>query len=96
MPTEIHTQTDSSSPSSSPPANGKAVSSGKSALSSSTTSQLSGEALESFRNFEQRMYSEYQQMQKEYGFSVIEGDQSIDHVQAALRRAVIHLLLNIG
>jgi dTMP kinase len=89
-------QDTSPSPLSSPPANGKAVSPGKSALSSSTTPQLSGEALESFRNFEQRMYSEYQQMQKEYGFSVIEGDQSIDHVQAALRRAITHLLLNMG
>ena len=34
---------------------------------------LSAEALESFRNFEQRMYSEYQHMQKGFGFSVIEG-----------------------
>jgi dTMP kinase len=64
--------------------------------SPSTPTQLSGEALESFRNFERRMYSEYQQMQKEFGFSVIEGDQSIDHVQATLRRAITHLLLNIG
>ena len=61
-----------------------------------TTVQLSGEALESFRNFEKRMYSEYQQMQKEFGFSVIEGDRSIDHVQAMLRRAITQLLLNIG
>jgi len=60
-----------------------------------TTVQLSGEALESFRNFEKRMYSEYQQMQKEFGFSVIEGDKSIDHVQAMLRRAITQLLLNI-
>jgi dTMP kinase len=68
----------------------------KSAISApSTAPQLSGEALESFRNFEQRMYSEYQQMQKEFGFSVIEGDQSVDHVQAALRRAITHVLLNI-
>ena len=51
MPTEIHTQTQSSSP----------------------LLPLSGEALESFRNFEQRMYSEYQHMQKGFGFSVIEG-----------------------
>lgn len=56
---------------------------------------LSREALESFRNFENRMYSEYQQMQKEFGFSVIEGDQSIDHVQATLRRAITKLLLNM-
>jgi dTMP kinase len=61
-----------------------------------TTVQLSGEVLESFRNFEKRMYSEYQQMQKEFGFSVIEGDKSIDHVQAMLRRAITQLLLNIG
>jgi len=32
--------------------------------------------LESFRNFENRMYSEYQQMQKEFGFRVIEGKKS--------------------
>jgi thymidylate kinase len=37
---------------------------------------LQGEALESFRNFENRMYSEYQQMQKEFGFRVIEGKKS--------------------
>src|SRR5215472_15123955 len=53
------------------PANLKTENSGKSALPA--TSNLSGEALESFRNFEQRMYTEYQQMQKEFGFSVIEG-----------------------
>jgi len=57
---------------------------------------LTGEALESFRNFEIRMYSEYQNMQKEFGFSVIEGNQSIDKVQAMLRRAITHLLLNIN
>ncbi len=74
------------------PANIKTENSGKSALSA--TPQLSGEALESFRNFEQRMYTEYQQMQKEFGFSVIEGNQSIDHVQATLRRVVTRLLLN--
>ncbi len=69
----------------------------KSAISAPVAApQLSGEALESFRNFEQRMYTEYQQMQKEFGFSVIEGDQSIDHVQAARRRAITRLLLNIG
>ncbi len=56
---------------------------------------LSGEALESFRNFENRMYREYEQMQKEFGFCVIEGDQSIDHVQAMLRRAVTQLLLDM-
>lgn len=55
---------------------------------------LTGEALESFRNFEIKMYSEYQNMQKEFGFSVIEGNQSINQVQAMLRRAITHLLLN--
>ena len=55
--------------------------------------KLTQEALESFRNFEQKMYSEYQQMQKEFGFTVIEGNQPIEHVQAMLRRAIMHLLL---
>jgi hypothetical protein len=41
--------------------------------SSSPLLQLSGEALESFRNFYQSMYSEYQHMQKGFGFSVLEG-----------------------
>ncbi len=57
------------------------------------TTKLTQEALESFRNFEQKMYSEYQQMQKEFGFTVIEGNQPIEHVQAMLRRAIMHLLL---
>jgi dTMP kinase len=57
---------------------------------------LSNEALESFRNFEIKMYSEYQQMQKEFGFCVIEGNQSIDSIQAALRRTITRLLLDIG
>jgi dTMP kinase len=74
------------------PANVKPEHSGKSALS--TAPQLTGEALESFRNFEQRMYTEYQQMQKKFGFSVIEGSQSIDQVQATLRRTMTRLLLN--
>ncbi|MGI9061152.1 MAG: dTMP kinase [Ktedonobacteraceae bacterium] len=56
---------------------------------------LTREALESFRNFEMKMYSEYQQMQQQYSFTVIEGDQSIDHVQTILRRAVMHLLLEV-
>jgi thymidylate kinase len=56
---------------------------------------LSHEALESFRNFEIKMYSEYQQMQKEFGFSVIEGNQSIDTIQAALRRAITRSLLEL-
>jgi dTMP kinase len=57
---------------------------------------LSNEALESFRNFEIKMYSEYQQMQKEFGFRVIEGNQSIDSIQATLRRAITRLVLDIG
>ncbi len=52
--------------------------------------------LESFRFFENKMYSEYEQMQKEFGFTVIEGSQSIDQVQGALRRAVMHLVLEGG
>ena len=44
--------------------------------------------LESFRNFEIKMYSEYQSMQKEFGFIVIVGNQFIDQVQAALRHAI--------
>jgi dTMP kinase len=53
---------------------------------------LTGEALESYRRFETRMYNEYQNMQKEFGFSVIEGNQSIDQVQAMLRLAITHLM----
>jgi dTMP kinase len=56
---------------------------------------LSGEALESFHEFEMRMYSAYQHMQKEFDFCVIEGNQSIDAVQAALRRAIMQMLLHI-
>ena len=56
---------------------------------------LAGEALESFHDFEMKMYAEYQQMQKTFGFTVIEGSQPIDQVQAMLRRAVMRLLLNI-
>ena len=56
---------------------------------------LTREALESFRDFEMKMYSEYQQMQQQYGFTVIEGDQSIDQVQTILRRAVMRLLLEV-
>ena len=56
---------------------------------------LTGAALESFRNFEIKMYSEYQSMQKEFGFSVIEGSQAIDQVQAMLRRSITRLLLSI-
>ncbi len=53
--------------------------------------QLSLEALESFRNFDNNMYSEYQQMQKEFGFTIIEGSQPIAQVQAALRSAIMQL-----
>ena len=56
---------------------------------------LTREALESFRLFEMKMYAEYQQMQQQIGFTVIEGDQPIDSIQATLRRAVLHLLLNV-
>jgi len=56
---------------------------------------LTKEALESFRSFEMKMYSEYQQMQQHFGFTVIEGAQPIDQVQGILRRAVMRLLLNV-
>jgi dTMP kinase len=56
-------------------------------------SQSTQETLESFRSFEMKMYSQYQGMQEEFGFHVIEGSQSIDLVQATLRRAMLHLLL---
>ncbi len=59
------------------------------------TPVLTKEALESFRDFEVKMYSEYQQMQKAYGFTVIEGNQSIDQVQSILRRAIMRLLLEM-
>ena len=55
---------------------------------------LTREALESFHAFEMKMYSEYQQMCQTFGFTVIEGDQSIDQVQLLLRRAVMRLLLD--
>jgi len=47
---------------------------------------LPQEALESFRNFEIKTYSQYQQMQKEFDFCVIEGNQSIR------RQALVALL----
>lgn len=56
---------------------------------------LTREALESFRSFEMKMYSEYQQMQQHFRFTVIEGTQPIDQVQGILRRAVMRLLLNV-
>ena len=49
---------------------------------------LTAEALESFHDFEMKMYDQYQHMQKEFDFSVVEGSQSVDRVQAILRRAV--------
>ena len=54
---------------------------------------LAPQTLESFHDFEMNMYSQYQRMQKEFNFTVVEGDQSIDLVQATLRRAVLRLLL---
>ena len=65
---------------------------------SATTIQLPSltpEAMESFHDFEMKMYSQYQSMQKEFDFVVIEGSQSIDLVQATLRRAVMRLLLEL-
>lgn len=66
---------------------------GARAASAIQTPALTGESLESFRNFEVKMYNEYQQMQKAYGFTVIEGNQPIDSVQATLRRAIMRLVL---
>jgi dTMP kinase len=54
---------------------------------------LAPQTLESFHDFEMNMYSQYQRMQKEFNFTVVEGDQSIDLVQVTLRRAVLRLLL---
>src|SRR6266496_4346703 len=56
---------------------------------------LTPEAMESFHDFEMKMYSQYQSMHKEFDFVVIEGSQSIDLVQATLRRAVMRLLLEL-
>lgn len=56
---------------------------------------ISQETLESFRSFEDRMYIEYQRMQKEFGFTVIEGNQSIETIQNQLRRMVMRLLLDL-
>ena len=39
------------------------------------------------------MYSTYQQVQKEFGFTVVEGSQPIEQVRAVLRRAIMQLLL---
>jgi len=44
---------------------------------------LSQEAFKSFRNFENSMYSTYQQVQKEFGFTVVEGSQPIEQGRAA-------------
>ncbi len=82
MPAEIHTQAESSSPLIPHAYPGKLIAaegldgSGKSTQLQLLQFWLQGEALESFRNFENRMYSEYQQMQKEFGFRVIEGKKS--------------------
>lgn len=54
---------------------------------------LSQDALDSFRNFEAKMYREYERMRQAYAFTVIEGSQSIEQVQAELRRAMLPLLL---
>ena len=54
---------------------------------------LAPQTLESFHDFEMNMYSQYQRMQREFNFTVVEGDQSIDLVQVTLRRAVLRLLL---
>lgn len=54
---------------------------------------LTVEGMESFHQFEMKMYEKYQSMQKEFEFVVVEGSQSVDRVQALLRRAVMHLLL---
>lgn len=56
---------------------------------------LTAETLESFHDFEMKMYRQYQQMQHTFGFTVIEGNQSIHQVQAALRRAVMQLVSNM-
>ncbi len=68
---------------------------GKPAKPAKAPPVLSGAALESFRDFETRMYSEYQHMQKEFDFCVIEGNQSIDVVQAIVRRTIMQRLLRI-
>lgn len=62
------------------------------AINAAKIPSFTPETLESFRSFEKKMYSQYQSMQQEFGFSVIEGSQSIELVQAMLRRAVMRLL----
>lgn len=74
---------------------GKEAKKGAQAANAIQTPALTGESLESFRNFEVKMYGEYQQMQKAYGFTVIEGNQPIDSIQAILRRAIMRLLLEM-
>lgn len=54
---------------------------------------LAAQTVEGFRDFEKRVYNHYQDMQKEFHFSVIEGSQSIEFVQTMLRRAIMRLLL---
>ena len=53
---------------------------------------LAADTLESFHDFEMKMYSQYQCMQKEFRFTVVEGNQPIDHVQTMLRSAIMRLL----
>jgi len=65
---------------------------GKRTVSTSKVPSFTPETLESFRSFEKKMYSQYQSMQQEFGFSVVEGSQSIELVQTMLRRAVMRLL----
>lgn len=64
----------------------------KSTVSLPKVPSFTPETMESFRSFEKKMYDQYQRMQKEFNFSVIEGGQSIELVQTMLRRAVMHML----
>jgi len=63
--------------------------------SAQPTRQMTQEALAGFHNFENKMYSHYQNMQQEFGFTVIEGTQPIEHIQAILRRTIMLLLLEM-
>lgn len=62
-------------------------------LEAAREAALTAEGMESFHQFEMKMYEKYQSMQKEFEFVVVEGSQSVDLVQALLRRAVMRLLL---
>ncbi len=55
---------------------------------------LTAQGMESFHEFEMKMYEKYQSMQKEFEFAVVEGSQSVDRIQAMLRRVVMRLLLS--